>query len=195
VQVANVQELRNLKEYSGTPHGMRFFCSVMVNCSPVLLAPYWRNFCADDDAKYLAGASQVDPGCQAGYFNAVLYVLVLSTLYAVTGHIEDLWDGEGYDDVWYGLLLPRLRLLTSRLSFTLDLQFNEATRTEVLHTVKRGRVVIEHDDALGKELSAFLQRDEGGRQFASTRNLGKRSKQVLSPRESVPVRIPTIVIG
>ena len=149
---------------------MRFFCALMIYASPILLAPYWRSFCADQDEVYISGRSTVDPGCAAGYFNCVLYTVVLMTLYSVTMEIEDIWDGNGNDDICY----------------THDLRFEEATRRETRHELRDGRVHISYSDALGANPSAFLQGDEEGRFFPSTHLV--TVKPVMQPLDSVLVR-------
>ena len=40
--LVNLEQLRILRSYSGSPHGMRYFCSLMTHVSPLLLAPYFR---------------------------------------------------------------------------------------------------------------------------------------------------------
>jgi hypothetical protein len=100
-----LEQLKIMRLYAGVPHGLRVFVAFMCATTPVLLAPYFRNFCAAADAtagrvgiKRLTDWSGADP-CVPGYFAAAMYCVVVCTLYAVLTEIEDLYDGNGLDDI------------------------------------------------------------------------------------------------
>ena len=95
--VQSTLELEDVRLYSGTPHAMRYFVALMAYVSPILLAPYWRSFCAAEDAR--AAPSPARDDCPGGYFSASLYCVIISSLYVVTLGVEDVLDGDGLDDV------------------------------------------------------------------------------------------------
>ena len=97
--VLSTLSLKDVRVYAGTPHVMRYFVTVMNYLSPVLLAPYWRSFCAAEDARVTQRGMRDD--CPGGYFSASLYCIIISSLYMVTRGVEDVLDGFGLDDVRY----------------------------------------------------------------------------------------------
>ena len=156
--VANLEQLRILRSYSGSPHGMRYFCALMTHISPLFLAPYFRHFCPVGDR-----------GCAPGYFSAVLYGVVLTTLYTVSVDIEDLCDGRGLDD----------------LVFNADVELREAAQLGPFEAAQTPpgagaapepdppvpprpmpRVWVRYDDVLGRGCSGALVEAPSERLFA-----------------------------
>lgn len=90
---------------SQTPVGLRLFCFALIHMAPIILSPYWNHFCD----KMVAGHAQTvwgekielkgQYGCQASYFMAIAYVLIVITLYRVQVELEDPFDGKGDDDI------------------------------------------------------------------------------------------------
>jgi hypothetical protein len=171
--LANLEQLRILRCYSGSPHGMRYFCALMTHVSPWMLAPYWRNFGAsagaggssENAALGLGGGGGGGGGFSAGstdscapaYYSCALYCVVLCTLYAVSVDIEDLTDGQGLDDI----------------CFNLDIELEHAARAAPFCAVEEAgggkgsggdeavpRVRVSYDDALGEGRSAELVQEE-----------------------------------
>ncbi|GIM10102.1 hypothetical protein Vretimale_13855 [Volvox reticuliferus] len=92
-----VERLRFLREYR-TPFMLRHVSFTLVVASIVMAAPYFAFMCTgsrwEDDTT---------GKCPAGYFTAVLYVLVLSTLFHVQVALENPFDGVGVDDVFVNM--------------------------------------------------------------------------------------------
>jgi len=79
---------------TSTPKGLRKFCYFLCMTTPILLAPFFANFCYDGDEVHGSGW-----GCAPSYFVGVLYVLITSALLTVQGELEDPFDGDGPDDI------------------------------------------------------------------------------------------------
>jgi hypothetical protein len=168
--LANLEQLRILRSYSGSPHGMRYFCALMTHVTPWVLAPYWRNFGARSDSSGGSSASAENAAlglgvggagggrrfasaglddCAPAYFSCALYCVVLCTLYAVSVDIEDLTDGHGLDDI----------------CFNLDVELEHAARAEPFCTEAEDgdavpRVCVAYEDCLGEARSAELLVEE-----------------------------------
>lgn len=93
--LAHFESVRAIRD-TQTPVGLRLFCFALIHVSPILLAPYWNNFCFKQ-----VGAMDIPPsyGCASGYFVGVFYVLIVLTLYRVQVELEDPFDGDGMDDI------------------------------------------------------------------------------------------------
>lgn len=87
----NVRAVRDTE----TPVGLRLFCFALIHFSPILLAPYWNNFCKAQNATELPA----NYGCESGYFVGCFFVLINITLYRVQTELEDPFDGNGRDDI------------------------------------------------------------------------------------------------
>jgi len=90
-----LEDLRMVRDYE-TPKGLRKFATFLIFFTPVLLAPYWSSFCADAEGGHVyslaadgtlvkATAAHDEElehpfGCIAGYFIAVLYVVITFSL-------------------------------------------------------------------------------------------------------------------
>ena len=82
------------------PVGLRLFCFALIHVSPIVLAPYWNRFCGEKMVHYSHYAMMESQyGCQAGYFIAITYVLILVTLYRVQAQLENPFDGGNLDDI------------------------------------------------------------------------------------------------
>jgi hypothetical protein len=79
------------------PVGLRLFCYALIHVSPIVLAPYWNRFCGEKMSSVAFMESAY--GCQAGYFIAITYVLILVTLSRVQMQLENPFDGDDLDDV------------------------------------------------------------------------------------------------
>lgn len=90
-----------------TPVGLRLFCFALIHISPVLLSPFWNRFCDEmhggEKEVGVWGGGTIELkgvyGCEAGYFMAIAYVLIVITLYRVQSELEDPFDGKGDDDI------------------------------------------------------------------------------------------------
>ena len=96
VDLEGVRETRD----NQTPKGLRKFAIFLIVTTPILLAPFWSNFCksATMHKKVLEDGTVVDPhhyGCIAGYFIAVVYVIITFSLLRVQEALEDPFDGMG----------------------------------------------------------------------------------------------------
>jgi hypothetical protein len=99
VDLEGVRETRD----NQTPKGLRKFAIFLIVTTPVLLAPFWSNFCksASDGRKQVLEDGTVvggDPhqyGCIAAYFIAVVYVIITFSLLRVQEALEDPFDGMG----------------------------------------------------------------------------------------------------
>ena len=67
-----------------TPVGLRLLCFALIHIAPVLLAPYWVHFCSKQRHSTLAPY-----GCEASYFVAVTFVLIVMTLHRVQVELEE----------------------------------------------------------------------------------------------------------
>ena len=194
--LAELEQLRILRLYAGSPHGLRFFVALMAHVSPIFLAPYFRNFCSVTDRELRAHISTVtasahdygsqgssttrkhvintwtafDP-CAAGFFAAALYCAVICTLYAVLCDIEDLCDGDGLDD----------------LHFNLDVELDEASAIAPLPAAPSREpggvpaVLFSFGDCLGPERTAGSAEFEEDRVFAHrdpTKRLSRPSQNL-----------------
>ncbi len=82
------------------PVGLRLFCYALIHVSPIVLAPYWNRFCGEKMSNYSSVALMESAyGCQAGYFIAITYVLILVTLSRVQMQLENPFEGDDLDDV------------------------------------------------------------------------------------------------
>lgn len=82
------------------PVGLRLFCYALIHVSPIVLAPYWNRFCGERMSHYSGLAFMESAyGCQAGYFIAVTYVLILVTLWRVQRQLENPFEGDDLDDI------------------------------------------------------------------------------------------------
>jgi len=98
--LTNFEEVRAILD-NQMPIGLRLFCFALIHVTPIVLAPYWNRFCDEkrgNQPNYLTDTAG-EYGCQAGYFIAVTYVLILITLYRVQKQLENPFDGDGLDDV------------------------------------------------------------------------------------------------
>ena len=100
VHFENVRAVRDTE----TPIGLRLFCFALIHFSPILLAPYWNNFCSKQNQSEIPA----NYGCESGYFVASFYVLINLTLYRVQTELEDPFDGDGRDDIKWGLWCAQL---------------------------------------------------------------------------------------
>jgi hypothetical protein len=124
--VADLEGVREVRD-NETPKGLRKFAIFLICLTPIMLAPYWSHFCASAnggavDTVYTVtsdgtvvpmavggdvgedGAEVAAPmahayGCIAGYFIAVLYVVITFSLLRVQEALEDPFDGVGEDDI------------------------------------------------------------------------------------------------
>ncbi|KAG2434204.1 hypothetical protein HXX76_007930 [Chlamydomonas incerta] len=95
--VEMVERLRHLREYR-TPFMLRYVSFTLVCASIFLAAPYFAWLC--EGTRWDGDTSG---SCPAGYFTAVLYVLVVSTLFHVQVALENPFDGVGLDDVFFNM--------------------------------------------------------------------------------------------
>jgi hypothetical protein len=97
VDLEGVRETRD----NETPKGLRKFAIFLIVTTPVMLAPFWSNFCksaSDGHKQVLEDGTVVDPhhyGCIAAYFIAVVYVIITFSLLRVQEALEDPFDGMG----------------------------------------------------------------------------------------------------
>ena len=205
--LAELEQLRILRLYAGSPHGMRHFVALMAHVSPIFLAPYFRNFCSTVDRATREHISTVtasahdygsqgssskhttvintwtefDP-CAAGFFAAALYCAVICTLYAVLCDIEDLCDGNGPDD----------------LHFNLDVELDDASANAPLPAAPSREpggvpaVLFSFGDCLGPERTAGSAEFEEDRVFAHrdpTKRLSRPSQHL--PEANTSKRLST----
>jgi len=97
------ESVKSLKDYE-TPRGLRKLCYFLIMTTPILLAPYWANFCVDDP-------DEIEMGCLASYFVGILYVIITSTLLHVQEALEDPFDGDGIDDIKWDLFGSQLDIM------------------------------------------------------------------------------------
>ena len=97
VDLEGVRETRD----NQTPKGLRKFAIFLIVTTPIMLAPFWMNFCksaTDGHKVVLEDGTVIDPhkyGCIAAYFIAVMYVLITFSLLRVQEALEDPFDGMG----------------------------------------------------------------------------------------------------
>jgi hypothetical protein len=113
LDLEGVREVRD----NETPKGLRKFAIFLICVTPIMLAPYWSHFCGTASGgdisqvytvneegavvPFSAGdgeegiAPQHPFGCIAGYFIAVLYVIITFSLLRVQEALEDPFDGMG----------------------------------------------------------------------------------------------------
>ena len=98
VDLEGVRETRD----NETPKGLRKFAIFLIVTTPIMLAPFWMNFCKSATDKINVSAivtgESNDPhkyGCIASYFIAVIYVLITFSLLRVQEALEDPFDGMG----------------------------------------------------------------------------------------------------
>ena len=125
--LADLEGVREVRD-NETPKGLRKFAIFLICVTPIMLAPFWSHFCASAnggtvDTVYTvtsdgtlvplgAGGGEVGEdgaevvasvahpfGCVAGYFIAILYVIITFSLLRVQEALEDPFDGMGEDDI------------------------------------------------------------------------------------------------
>jgi len=79
-----------------TPRGLRLFCYAVIHTSPFFLAPYFNSYCSHEDESMHKSHSW---GCYSGYLMAILFVIINMTLLRVQQQLENVFDGDGHDDV------------------------------------------------------------------------------------------------
>ncbi|KXZ55783.1 hypothetical protein GPECTOR_2g1333 [Gonium pectorale] len=92
-----IERLRSIREYR-TPFMLRYVSFVLVLASVFLTAPYFAFMCHNSQWE-----DDRSGRCPAGYFTAVIYVLVVSTLFHVQVALENPFDGIGMDDVFVNM--------------------------------------------------------------------------------------------
>ncbi|KAG2435397.1 hypothetical protein HXX76_007469 [Chlamydomonas incerta] len=92
-----LEKLRYLREYR-TPFMLRYVSFILILVSLFLMSPYFAFMCVDSKWEQDHTGS-----CPAGYVTACLYVVVVCTLYGVQVALENPFDGEGMDDVYFDL--------------------------------------------------------------------------------------------
>ncbi|KAG2435396.1 hypothetical protein HXX76_007468 [Chlamydomonas incerta] len=92
-----LEKLRYLREYR-TPFMLRYVSLILILVSLFLMSPYFAFMCVDSKWQQDTSGS-----CPAGYVMACLYVVVVCTLYGVQVALENPFDGEGMDDVYFDL--------------------------------------------------------------------------------------------
>mmetsp|Transcript_29538 Transcript_29538/g.74266 ORF Transcript_29538/g.74266 Transcript_29538/m.74266 type:complete len:349 (+) Transcript_29538:197-1243(+) len=102
--MVDFEEARTVADYR-TPRGLRLFCYVVIHVSPIFLAPYFNRYCTQqNDSSHDTHLY----GCQSGYFMAILFVLINSTLLKVQQQLENPFDGDGDDDIKWGIWTDQL---------------------------------------------------------------------------------------
>ena len=129
VLMAGFDSLRVVHRYYGSPLRLTYFVAVMVHVAPVFLAPYFRHWCSEYNHNLGTSPRNV---CIQAYLSSAVFSAVLSTLYAVAIELADPFKGIGPDD----------------LHFTIDKEFEEATRSPVHEFNDAGEVVLLWEDDL-----------------------------------------------
>ncbi|WIA29367.1 hypothetical protein OEZ86_011872 [Tetradesmus obliquus] len=93
--IANLEELRMIREYR-TPIMMRYANGVLIHIFSMVLAPYFVHFC---DSWQSLGYSR--NSCPAGYNAAIVFTVICMLLYNVQQDIEQPFDMESLDDVFF----------------------------------------------------------------------------------------------
>lgn len=106
--LVNFEEARCTADYR-TPRGLRLFCFVVIHVSPIFLAPYFNRYCANQND---STESSHMYGCQSGYFMSILFVLINSTLLKVQQQLENPFDGDGDDDIKWGIWTDQLNQMS-----------------------------------------------------------------------------------
>ena len=219
MMLAQLEQLKILRCYSGSPQGLRFFVTLMTHLSPIGLAPYFRNFCSkydasertrllEDYATSAAGHTIVHRGawgahdqCAPGYFASALYCAVVCTLYAVMCDIEDLYDGRGLDDVHFNLVrAPRHRSMRAACARALRARVFCVACHDCCTTLSRPRDVqdVELDEAAAAvpfPAAPLARRGDGGDasmavvRFVYDDCLGPRHTALAAAAEDAPPRV------
>mmetsp|Transcript_19682 Transcript_19682/g.62590 ORF Transcript_19682/g.62590 Transcript_19682/m.62590 type:complete len:243 (+) Transcript_19682:529-1257(+) len=87
--VAAGEKLRVIRDYR-TPQGLRLFAQFVLHLLAIVMGPRFQSYCESGKENY---------GCLDGYFTAVVFFLVVLTLYHVQEDLEDPFDGDGWDDI------------------------------------------------------------------------------------------------
>jgi hypothetical protein len=107
--MVNFEEARCTADYR-TPRGLRLFCFVVIHVSPIFLAPYFNRYCKNQND---SSAESHMYGCQSGYFMSILFVLINSTLLKVQQQLENPFDGDGDDDIKWGIWTDQLSQMSN----------------------------------------------------------------------------------
>ena len=82
------EDVKTVRYYT-SPRVLRRFCHCMIHAIPILLAPYWVYFCAEDHDQ------TIDPlyGCVSGYFLGIIFCVILITLDRVRDGLDFCFEG------------------------------------------------------------------------------------------------------
>jgi len=138
VAMSAFESVKTLKDYE-TPRGLRKLCYFLIMTTPILLAPYWANFCIDNP-------DEIEWGCLASYFVGVLYVIITSTLLHVQEALEDPFDGDGIDDIKWDLFGNQLDIMAlhgpegpkQRAEYRKEMDEMRAAKKEAQEQAKEG---------------------------------------------------------
>ena len=85
------EDVKTVRYYT-SPRVLRRFCFFMIHAIPILLAPYWVHFCAEDHDGTIEA---LDPlyGCFSGYFLGVIFCVILITLDRVRDGLDLCFEG------------------------------------------------------------------------------------------------------
>jgi hypothetical protein len=145
--LTNLESLRAMKDYSGTPQRLRYFCALMAYVTPMLLAPYWRHYCELEDLT-----------CAPGYYACALYCSVLGALYTVFQDLESVFDMDGMDDLHFN------QDLELQLALTIQPQIESQKRTGP------ALVRLQYQDLLGRSRWIGSRWRRGWRQTPRSRD-------------------------
>eukprot|EP00386_Alphamonas_edax_P001359 GDKI01004058.1.p1 GENE.GDKI01004058.1~~GDKI01004058.1.p1 ORF type:complete len:449 (-),score=141.86 GDKI01004058.1:323-1669(-) len=100
-----MEMLRTIVQYR-TPVFLRYGCGMLIHVFAILLAPYFSSFCetwsqkVKDDAGKLVADEYT---CPAGYMSSAAFVIVTMLSYAIQKQLENPFEMDGLDDVFYEL--------------------------------------------------------------------------------------------
>mmetsp|Transcript_53343 Transcript_53343/g.169577 ORF Transcript_53343/g.169577 Transcript_53343/m.169577 type:complete len:306 (+) Transcript_53343:332-1249(+) len=100
--INDFERMRVIRDYR-TPEGLRLFATFLLHILPVILGPRFAQYCAADEDNY---------GCASSYFTAIMFFVVVLTLYHVQQDLEDPYDESGWDDIKLELT-PEVQFLMS----------------------------------------------------------------------------------
>ena len=82
-----------------SPRGLRCFCFFTIHVAPIVLAPYWLDFCKSEQ-----GAETLDPlyGCYSAYFLGITFSVILITLHRIRDALDSPFTTTDFDQVERG---------------------------------------------------------------------------------------------
>ncbi|EKX48720.1 hypothetical protein GUITHDRAFT_136408 [Guillardia theta CCMP2712] len=93
-----------------SPRGLRCFCFFTIHVAPIVLAPYWLDFCKSEQ-----GAETLDPlyGCYSAYFLGITFSVILITLHRIRDALDSPFTTTDFDQIKWQFWKEQMTQLNS----------------------------------------------------------------------------------